>query len=380
MRVVIYESSSFGGCYAYSRALLDAYRRHPDVSEALLLLPTGSPGGEGVLPILINDRPAVESTVAQRSHFIYRQLVNPLLLWRFLRRLPPAFVLLNDFEQLSAPAWAPLFRRTLCRHRFGVFLHDPDRDAYPPSPGVSARSMRTMMATMDLALTHEHRPEKSYYQPNGRTKYREVPHGLYPLPPPDQELAGWLQEARPHGTRYVTIPGNIRDEKNYERALRALAQVPEATLLVAGAPSHSGVTTDRYRALATELGVGERTVWIERFLTDAELAAVVEVSEVIMMNYARSFTSQSGILNVIAPLKKKLIVSDADSALARTVHRFELGPLIDPDRTDALVMALCRTLDDTTPAGWNAYLNYASWDRQVQIVLAALRDEAVVPA
>ena len=374
MRVIIYESSSFGGCYAYSRALLAAYQQHPDVRSATLLLPAGSPGGAGVLPILVNDRPRVTSPAARRAYFVYRQFENMRRLWTFLRRQPAAFVLFNDFEQLTAPLWAPLYRRTLRRHHFGVFLHDPDRDAYPPSPAASARSMRALLSVIDLALAHEYRPDKSYYQPNGRTRYLEVPHGLYPKPPPDKPLVTWLRAQRPPGTHYVTIPGNIRPEKNYAVALHALTRVPDACLLVAGAPASSEVSTVSYRALAEALHVADRVVWAERFLTEAELAAVVAESEVILLNYARSFTSQSGVLNVVAPYRKKLIVSDGTSALARTVRRFDLGPLTDPDAPEVLAAALRAVLHGEPPAGWDHYLAYASWDRQVSIVVDALRD------
>src|SRR5690554_6137265 len=124
MNIYIYESSSRGGCYEYSKYLLHYYLK---VSEnALLLIPENSPDlGNGISKILLSDIAQSNNKLFRKLHFLYRQFANPFILFFFLLVKPKSVVILNDFEQLTAPIWAPLYRLFLHKHKFAVVLHDP---------------------------------------------------------------------------------------------------------------------------------------------------------------------------------------------------------------------------------------------------------------
>jgi glycosyltransferase involved in cell wall biosynthesis len=326
-----------------------------------------------VLPILMPDRLSDQASASSRKiHFLRRTMRNPLTLLRLLQQEPPSLVIFNDFEQLTAPIWVPMFKAMASKHRYAVILHDPDRDNYPPSKRTSTRCMKALMSLMDLGLYHQHLPDKPYYK-GKKTVYLDVPHGLYPPPAEDDALAELLANIKRPELQYATILGNIRPEKNYSLALQALVRFPGMGLIVAGKASNQNISTDTFKAEALALGVAERVIWLERFLTEAEMAAVIHASDLILLYYARSFTSQSGILNTVAPLKKTIVASDGESSLAQTIGRFNIGLLAEPDNLDAFCAALDKALAGEGPhdADWARYLEYASWAHHANVVVAA---------
>ena len=316
--------------------------------------------------------PAEASGRARKLHFLRRNARNPLTFLRLLQKEPASMVIFNDFEQLTAPFWVPLYKALASQHTYAVILHDPDRDAYPPNKRASIQCMKALMSLMKLGLYHQHLPDKPYYS-DPKTTYIDVPHGLYPAPAPDVPLADLLTQLRKPSLQYAAILGNIRAEKNYQLAIEALAQLPTLGLLIAGKASHQGVDVEAYKAQALAAGVADRIIWVERFLTEAEMAAVIDAADIILLYYARSFTSQSGILNTVAPMRKRLIASDGESSLALTLRRFGVGILAEPDSTVALTEALQSILENpqAPTQAWQDYLAYASWHNHVDIVVRA---------
>ena len=378
LRVIIYTSTSFGGCYDYAGQLHRAYLAHPQVESCKMVYPMNAPAliRTDVLPVLMPDTPSeATSQRGRRLHFLRRTARNPLTFLKLLQREPASLVIFNDFDQVTAPLWAPMYRALARQHRYAAILHDPDRDNYPPSKSVSERCMKALMGLMDLGLYHQHLPDKPYYQ-SKRTLYVDVPHGLYPPPAADMELEEQVAAQKKPGLTYAAILGNIRAEKNYGLALEAMARFPKMGLIIAGKPSHQGVRTEDFKARAEELGVAERVIWVERFMTEAEMAAVIDAADLILLYYAKSFTSQSGILNTVAPLHKTIVASDGESSLAQTIRRFNIGLLAAPDSLDDLCRALARAFDGFGPdaSDWGLYLEYASWQNHTETVLKSLQE------
>ena len=146
-------------------------------------------------------------------------------------------------------------------------------------------------------------------------------------------------------------------------------------MLIAGAASNARVDVKEYKDLADKLGVAARVFWMEHYLSAPELSAVIAASDVVVLNYADSFTSQSGILNVAAPFRKPLVVSDGKSSLASVVRKFGMGTIVKvPDATGlaAAVKAALQSSADNEVA-WERYLSFASWKRHVEIAIDHFR-------
>jgi glycosyltransferase involved in cell wall biosynthesis len=379
MRIIVYNSSSFGGCFDYGRELLEAYQARPEIESCEWWIPANAevPESHGVRKLFLNDKPAISSRLLRQLHFLYRVFLNPFILYFRLAAAPPSLVILNDFEQLTAPIWTPFFRWTLAsRHRFILILHDPDRDAYPPSLRWTIFSMKALTGLADLAFYHNYLPEKTYYTDNGKCRYFDIPHGVFRMPSPDQAFHQLIKEKNKAGNKIMSIPGNIRHEKNYETAIEALSLLPEYSLLIAGAASSARVSVDSYRQLAEKLGVSDRVIWMEHYLSPAELTAVMQVSDVVVLNYSDSFTSQSGILNVAAPFKKPLVVSDGRSSLASVVRRFGMGILVSGNGASGLSEAVRSAVETASEKklAWDAYLEYASWERHADTAIQIFKE------
>jgi glycosyltransferase involved in cell wall biosynthesis len=377
MRVVIYNSSSFGGCFDYGRALTNAYRQNSEIESIKWWIPENVQTNESDSEkVFITDKPKGNSKIFKQFHFLFRVLFNPIFLFLKLIKEKPSWVILNDFEQLSAFIWVPIFKVFLNKkHRFVVILHDPDRDAYPPSLSFTNFSMRQIISLVHVAIYHDFLPDKPYYQGFKNCIFLDLPHGFYPLPKPDAELFQKLSSLEEEGKVIMAILGNIRPEKNYNLAIEALAQLPNHYLIIAGSTANGRVNLQTYRDLAKNLNVENRLVWIEKFLTEAEMSAIIEITDVILLNYAVSFTSQSGILNVVAPFRKELIVSDGPSSLASIIRRFKVGELVQPGSTTSLVSGLEKLQEEEVELrqNWEDYLTYASWENHVSNAVACFK-------
>lgn len=365
MRIVIYESSSKGGCYEYAQYLHRYFlQQHVQV---LLLVPENSPASPFQadsttrLPILISDN-IVDNKWHAKFRFLYRQVVNPIRFLLFLSKQPASIVVWNDFEQLTAPFWTLLLRLIAYKHTHTVVLHDPDRDNYPPSKWYSEWCMKAMMRVMHIGFYHDFLPNKNYYS-NTKTTYRSILHGVFDQHAVDETLLNSLTHHKKDDL-LITVLGNIREEKNYRLIIQSLPQLSGVKLLIAGAPANSSMDIQGLKELAIELKVDAQIIWHIQFLTDQEMAACIQASDVILLYYQKQFTSQSGILNLIAPYRKKFVYSEMESGLSKVAHTYGLGFPCKPDSVHDFVDCIHHiqhTRDVQTPSHWDQYLAKADW-------------------
>jgi glycosyltransferase involved in cell wall biosynthesis len=375
VNILIYNINSFGGNHSYAVQLFQAYRQHPAVDKVQLIMPANSTLAKDyrVHNVLLADKISSGNPLLKKLYFIYRSFVNPVRLYRLLKKEPSSVVVFNDYDQLSSFYWVPLFKRLKRQHIFSVILHDPDRDQYLPSKRMAIGSMNKVMSLMDAAFYHGYLPDKPYYK--GNFLKAVVPHGIYPPVEGNETFRVFIASKRNKRT-LLGILGNIRDEKNYEVVLEALALLPDCQLLVAGAKANAEVPVERYRKKITELGLEDRVIWVERYLDETELQTAINVCDIVLLYYKPSFTSQSGMLNTIAPYKKKLVVTDTPSALQQVTARYKLGVLAPPDDKTALIQAiqlLQAKKTDEYESGWRQYEQEASWTAHVQIAIETFK-------
>lgn len=374
MRVIIYESSSTGGCYEYSLYLFKHYAAHPKVEECELLIPKGSQNKIGN-HLLLNDQKRSSSPFLSRIYFLIRSLVNPLILFYYLIKKKKSFVILNDFEQMTSFFWVPLFMLLRKKHVFAIFLHDPDRDNYTSSRWYSRFSMDLVMKIPHLALFHEVLPEKPYYQ-NSACKYLEVPHGLYDAAVPDKFFFETYVDT---SVSTFIIPGNIRSEKNYELCIEAIQHIEGVRLIIAGSPASSEVNIEKLREMAEELGVSNKVAFILKYLSNEEMSALIDLADVALIYYSRSFSSQSGIFNLIAPHRLKILASDLHNPMTLLINKFNLGICVEPDNVNSLIKGMQTILkSDKLQADWEGYYAYASWHNHINKVITFIESENLI--
>jgi glycosyltransferase involved in cell wall biosynthesis len=371
MNIIIYNPNSFGGNYEYAKALCKAYQEQDAVKDVKLIMPSNAKATDkAITHLLLPDIAPYKNKWLKKIYFVYRSFVNPLRFYRFLKKSDNAIVIFNDFDQLTSFYWARFFASIKKKFLFSVILHDPDRDKYLPFRWMSVASMKKVMKIMDIAFYHGYLPSKEYYQNDSRKV--EVPHGIFDPVAPDAAFTKKIGEQR-SGTCLIGMLGNIREEKNYELVLDAMPHLPECQLLVAGSKSSSVTPVERYKQKIADLNLATQVIWIEKFLEEDELHAAIAACDIIIMYYSESFQSQSGILNLIAPYKKKLLVSDTPSALQKAVALHRLALLVAPGNKNEFVKGV-RTLinmdQNTFDNGWESYIATASWKTHVNIAVA----------
>lgn len=370
INLYIYNPNSSGGGFDYALHLSKAYNAHKGIEQCTLVLPVNAytTAYKGKR-ILLSDKPFLKGRMFSRLYFVFRSVVNPLLFFYFLLGRK-GVVLFNDFDQASSFIWSGLFRLLSGRFTFAVILHDPDRDHYVSNVRFSEFSMKRVMSLMDIAFYHETLPDRNYYQ-GLDTQFVSIPHGIY-ASSDNVGHGGLYNTLRDFKGRDLLIAalGNIRSEKNYSLIIEALASVPGLRLLIAGVAANTSVNIEELKLKIRDLSLESRVMFIDKYLDDAEILSVGKAADAFILYYARSFKSQSGILNKVAAFRKMLLFSDNNSPLSQLAKRFSLGLNAQPDNRDALI----RMLKDFSfrpelTMNWDGYFSYASWDNHADIAV-----------
>jgi rhamnosyl/mannosyltransferase len=178
--------------------------------------------------------------------------------------------------------------------------------------------------------------------PDYREKCRVIPFGIdvdrFVATPAIRARAATLREL--YGPRLVLFVGKFRYYKGLDYLLRAMAQVDGRLLLVG-----KGEEEARLRALADELELGDRIVWLPH-LESEEFLATLHACDVFALPSANQM-EMFGIAQLEAQACGKPVVSTALGTGVEYVNLHEQTGLVVPPRDpDALADALNRLLDE----------------------------------
>ena len=175
------------------------------------------------------------------------------------------------------------------------------------------------------------------------SKIWRIPHGslLVELMPMNK-AAKMLNLDISATTRIIASLGFIREDKGLEELVRAAAELTTAGqdyyFLIAGAVQVLGATTPQEGVIPQPLRdylkeitsaseqVGDRLIFITRFLTHEEIRAVLSIADVIVMSYPIEFQEalygSSGILHLTAGAGKPIVYTKT----SRLVELFQVAP------------------------------------------------------
>jgi len=225
-----------------------------------------------------------------------------------------------------------------------------------------------ILERMDAVIVHTRRGADLL---GGGPNVHVIPHGAF------EHLTRQADERPlPSDLAAVEAPvvlclGVVRDYKGVDVLAEAMRDVPDAELWVVGRPL--GVSMERLHRLAPP----GRTRFVERYVSDAELPALLRRADVLALPH-RS-VDVSGVLFAGLAFGKPMVLSDVGgfSELARE-HGF--GRLVPPGAPDALAAALRDLLAD--PAERTRLAEGAlaaargpfSWDRIAEQTLAVYEE------
>jgi glycosyltransferase involved in cell wall biosynthesis len=158
-----------------------------------------------------------------------------------------------------------------------------------------------------------------------------VPNAVSPAPAP----AGRAELGLEPGTRLVLAVGRLVEQKNHALAIRAIAEVPDATLAIAG----QGHLRQELGRLAEENGVGDR-VQLLGMRPDAR--ALMGAADVVVMS-----SHWEGLpLSALEALASGTPLVATDVRGLRELLTNDENALLVPEDSQALAAALRRVLDD----------------------------------
>lgn len=373
--ILLFAPSVHGGIAEY--AFCQAAALQAAGTEVTCLVAPGFLDGRETLfekvPCL-SDPPAPSGLLLVRKFRMLRGLISNwlALAWNILQRRPD-LVLLDSYVEYFSPLW--VWPHWLLARFLGITyaanLHDPVRDFQVGPSWWHRLSVRLAYKPLDFVLVHQALPKPSPVP--SRVRVVQVPHGLYDIGgPPPSATAVRVRWGVKNGQKVFLAFGHVRDGKNLDLAIRALAQVPEAFLVVAGSVASS---KDKpfayYRDLAAASGLASRCRFFEGFVTAAALGSYFAGADFVLLTYTAVFHSQSGVLNLAARALKPVLASAAPGPLLESVGKYQLGVIIRPDSLGAVAAGMRRLLDNPPAPRWEAYEAAASWEANARGVLAA---------
>lgn len=276
--------------------------------------------------------------------------------------------LITHFEEYLAPLWVPMLRRLKKNSiRMHTILHDPNR-SYKVGPIWWHKwSVNAAFSLYDTVFVH-HRDARLLKH------YKYLPYGIHAYPPPNKRKDEVRRAYGIGSGKYLFIAfGYIRDNKNLDLAIRALAVNPDAELLIAGPEMGGGQKPlAYYRELAARVGVDKRCHFDIRFLSQAETANLVSAADFGLLTYARSFVSASAAFSVYANYEITVLVSSGSAEMERITRQYNLGHWVEPDDATAVADGMRKMIDNPPVARWISYKEDHSWRRNAEIVVAAM--------
>ncbi len=198
--------------------------------------------------------------------------------------------------------------------------------------------------------------DRLFVAPNG------VDHGVFF--PADRELARRELGLDP-AQRWLLFVGELHQVKGPEVALRALARLPQARMLIVG----KGELRPRLERLAQELGLGERVRWAGQ-QTSAGVARHMAACDALVLA-----SLAEGEPNVVieALAAGRPVAASAVGGVPALLREGQQGALAQPGDPASLAAALERVLErDWDPAALAASVASRSWPASAARLLEAL--------
>lgn len=212
-----------------------------------------------------------------------------------------------------------------------------------------------------------------------RERIHVVPHGLYEHSARPQARQSQIRMALglPSEPSIGLFFGQIRDEKNLEGLLRALPHCSTRVhIVVAGQEVKSRHRSAvYYQRVAREVGVSDQVTFRVGHVPEDEVAQLFTAADWVALPYERSFTSQSGVLNVAARYERPVLVTAAP-VLRETVQTAEIGIACEKESPSGIAAGIDRlvTLNEQGYAfPFDAYHTRYSWEENARETVATYR-------
>ncbi|MGA7931976.1 MAG: glycosyltransferase family 4 protein [Kovacikia sp.] len=378
MKLLYYAPASYGGIADYAHEQANALVELG--IEVTLLCPPGYPIGKGekyqivqILQEIAHPNPGAHRWV-KALHFIKTVLANFSRLADYIERQQFQSVLLGSYLEYFAPLWSGRLRQLASSGVvFGAVVHDPVRNFVVGPLWWHRWSIACGYSFLREAFVH-YPIQLDTVQPMPHLRTTVIPHGTFQFPVAGRSRAATRRRLQlPADARVMLAFGHIRDNKNLDLIIQAMAQFPDVYLLVAGKEQSSGQKPVAfYQTLATTWQVAARCRWQVEFIPESEVANLFEASDLVLLTYSQTFHSASGVLNTAVSYRKPCLASGGEGALGAVVQHYQLGIWVEPDEVSALARGIQTWLEDALTPQWERYLAEQSWMQNAKQVAYCL--------
>ncbi|WP_414550960.1 glycosyltransferase [Anabaena sp. CCY 0017] len=280
------------------------------------------------------------------------------------------YVLFGSYAEYLAPLWvAPLRKLAKEGVTFGSVVHDPVRN-YVIGPLWWHRwSIACGYSFLKEAFVHE-AIDLDTEKPMPQLQTTVIPHGSYQFSLPQQSREQVRKQLDiPQQVKVLLSFGHIRDGKNLDLALKAIADFPNVYLVIAGKVSSSTQQpVTYYQDLAHSLGIADRCRWLIDFIPEDKVGNLFNASDAVVLTYSASFQSASGVLNAAVAYKRPCIASAGDGNLRTVVQKYKLGIFVEPDDWQAIRDGIQQWLNGIDLPQWQQYEQDNSWNKNAEII------------
>lgn len=374
LKLIYYSPASYGGIADYAHEQANALVKVG--VEVTLLTTPAYPTNRGenyrVLPILeeMKTERFMTNKLFKAIHYTRVTLSNIKKLACYIEENNIGTVLLGSYAEYLAPLWSYRLRRLSKQNvRFGAVVHDPIRDFVLGPLWWHRWSIACGYSFLHEAFVHESITLDTV-KPTPNLRTTVIPFGAYCFPMPNCSRKDTRHSLRlPDDSKIMLAFGHIRDNKNLDLVIQAMAQVPEVYLVVAGKEqSSTQKLASFYQKLAERLGVSDRCRWLIRFIPNWEVANLFTAADLIVITYSKTFHSASSVLSTAVNYRKPCLASGGEGALRSVVQKYQLGIWVNPDCLESLVEGIRFFFEIPLNPQWYKYLEYNSWECNAKIV------------
>lgn len=372
VRVLFYLFFPSSGIARYTHEQLKSLNRFDDLDLELACLESYDWADEATYRIWPHLRGiAHRRPWRRRVRFLTAQLINPRRACRRARAVGVDIMHFANINHLTYPFWRPALNAS--RAKVVATVHDVRRQKAMVNRRYEDQQLRNFYRRADALFVHGQNQvdELNAFAGVEPSRVHVVPHGLLDYGPSVNEPATLRSRfGLPLEKQVALFFGNIRDEKNLDLMLRALAGFRSSLhLLVAGRDGAKGQKTlDYYQSLAKELGVQDCVTFLSGYLPDERVPELFSVADWVALPYSRRFTSQSGVLNVAVQYQRAVVISAAPT-FEETIRVCDVGVLVAPDDLGSLekgIREMCTRIEQGHEHQFDKYHRMFGWEENAR--------------
>lgn len=365
VRVLHYFAFPGGGIGRYVHELLSRMANRPGVEIELACIPSYHYRQSAKYPLWPGLREISHHVPwRRRLRFAINLVVNPLRAIRHARRTGAQIIHLSTIPHVTFALWSRALRRSGLK--LVATAHDIRRSHGLIWHSYEVEQLKRLYRSCEAIFVHSEYQRQDLVDFAGVPADRVVvvPHGPYYHGPPTaskEELR--RRYGIPLDKQVALFFGDIRPDKNLDLLLRAMVPYKDRLFLlvagrIKGANPHP---LEYYHRIVAENGISDAVRFDIRFIPDDEVADLFTLADWVALPYGRSFTSQSGVLNVAVVYRRPVLASGCGT-FRETVKAYEIGIIVPPDDVAELTAGI-RTMivHYEQPWDFDGYSKGMSW-------------------